>query len=240
MGLITIGNDPVTAGSGSTAGYTIIDRNVPADGSGTLMEAKLFAMTNLGGVKVGTFYVTTAGKVRCRAAAFIGDVEAGAAKSFMVTLPVMEGDLFGCYVETGSLARDQGPAIGMYFYAGDACVEGVETSVGDSANYTYSIGGEGQTAADISCLTLPATDLTSDGATLHGSATGLSAEEYATHRGFQWGETSGGPYTGDWSESDDYDELTSMNWEKELTGLEPGIPIYYRAYIKTSVIAEGS
>lgn len=240
MAEITIGNPAVTGpGTSTAAGYTIIDRNSPATGSGTLVQAKLFAKADMLGVKVGTFYLVGAGRLRCRGAAVIPEtVQAGAERSYLVALPVMEGDLFGCYAETGGMAYSSVGPTGMYYMQGDLCTEDAEGVVNTSANYKYSMGGVGETAAVITCRTLPATDLTSDGATLHGSATGLSESEYATHRGFEWGTTPGGPYSGNWSETDDYSALASMSWDMVLTELEPGIPVYYRAYIKTNVIAE--
>lgn len=237
MADIMIGNDPVTGITSTAAGYTIIDRVNPANGSGTLVEARLFAMSDMLGVKVGTFYLVSPNRMRCRAAVLIPEtVLAGAARSYLVALPVMEGDFFGCYAETGGMARSASGG-SMYYMQGDLCTEDAEGDVG-SGSYTYSMGGMGQTEAVITCRTLPATDLTSDGATLHGSATGLSESEYATHRGFEWGTTPGGPYSGNWSETDDYSALASMSWDMVLTELEPGIPVYYRAYIKTNVIAE--
>ena len=89
--------------------------------------------------------------------------------------------------------------------------------------------------AQVVCTTEAVSDLSTDGATLNGSATGLSASEYAVRRGFDWGLTAGGPYTGNWYETGTW--TAAMDWSHAVDELESGVPVYYRSYILTELAA---
>ena len=234
MADITIGSAAIDRDSNSsTGGYTIIGKENPANGSGKITAVKVYAYADLSGLKVGIFYLTADLTLKCRSASAIGDVVAGAARSFIVDLNVVAGDFIGFFFSTGTMEVTTPGGAGIYYKQADMCVEDYESVVSQSSGYTYSLGGEGDLATSVVVVTEAATGLTTTGGTLNGSAVGLSESEWAIERGFEWGTTQGDPYTGNWSEEGEWDD--DMEWSHDLSDLESGIPIFYRAMVKTAM-----
>jgi len=104
-----------------TYGYTLLDKTNPADGNGTITSVEIWANTNLGGCKVGTFYEDGgSGKYTCRDSASIGSVTSGSKQTFSgLSIDVQTGDLIGIYYSSGTLERD-GTGGDAWQYSGDA------------------------------------------------------------------------------------------------------------------------
>jgi hypothetical protein len=214
-----------------TGGYTNLCKDNPLNASGTINSLEIWAFAEMGGVKVGTFYEVSAGVYRCRSAVTIGTVTAGSKQTFVVDLTGVTGDILGFYAATGAIERDATGG-GAWYYHADTCVAEDEHTYTTSATATYSIYATGDFAASIICVTNVATLITADGATLNGAATGLSASEWATERGFNYDVDSGTPYAGNWHEHGVWD--ADMDWTHALTGFYPGVPEYFQAYIITA------
>lgn len=236
MAAIDIGPGATDRGGwADTSGYTNILKDNPANATGKLTTVKFFFQTAASGVKVGAFYLTGTDQLKCRDATTIGSVTAGSAQSFAVDLDVHEGDFIGWYCASGAIQVQTTIGGGMYYKSGDYVDAGVEASFnGSSSIKAESVEGAGETpeTPEIICSTQAATDITSTTATLNGAATGLTESAYAVSRGFEWDIDSGAPYANDWHENGTWDE--DMSWDHDLTGLTPGTPVYYRAYIVTS------
>jgi len=220
------------ASNSATGGYTIILKDNVANASGEINSIDIWCYTNLSGVKVGTFYEVSAGVYRCRDSASIGNVTSGSSQNFVVGLDVSTGDLLGFYCVSGAIesGTDGG---GIWYVAGDECDTDDEATFTSSANTVYSVYGEGDLGGVVACVTNAATLITDEGATLNGSATGLTESEYGVKRGFKWDTNSGTPYANDWYEEDTYD--ADCDWSHAITGCDPGVPIYFVAYIVTEL-----
>lgn len=223
------------AGWADTHGYTNISIDNPANATGTITTFKIWTYANATGVMAGIFYVTGTNQLKCRAAAEIGSVTAGAERTYAVSLEVHAGDYLGVYMETGS-AEVSETGSGMWYKSGNWCEEDLEAtfSVHTGIVKQISIEGVGEESpeTEIVCATQAATNITSSTLTLNGAATGLSESEYAVARGFEWDTDSGAPYANEWHEDGTWDE--DITFDHDLSGLSPGVPIYFRAYIVTA------
>lgn len=104
-------------------------------------------------------------------------------------------------------------------------------AVGDGTTY-----GEDKTFTTVAvdeevpwCVTMPATSVTYNGATLHAAVSGLTASHAVTKRGFRWG-TESGVYTGEWSQSGNW--TADMAFSTAISGLEPETTYYYMGFIE--------
>jgi len=139
---IDVGAAPIDRTGYYAYGYTIVDVNNPANASGILHSVKVHARTSMTGLRVGTFYITSGSPpyafLKCRDSELIGDVEAGAERTFTgLSITVQEGDYIGCYFDTGDIDNtgsgflgkwrvsgeyiDPGDEAEYYFLEGDAC-----------------------------------------------------------------------------------------------------------------------
>jgi hypothetical protein len=125
------------SGSVSGGGYTDIDLNNPANGTGTLTSVEIWANTDLANCEVGTFYLDSGTTYVCRSSAVIGAVTAGAKRTTDVSgtpITVNTGDYLGIYYTSGKLERDTEGNNGLMYYYGKAI-----TAL-DSQSYTFLAG----------------------------------------------------------------------------------------------------
>jgi hypothetical protein len=124
------------------AGYTQIDMNKPATGSGTLTAIDLWFYVNAYGVKVGTFARSTVSNTyfTCRDSVMLAPVTAGSKATrttdsggAAIALAVCQGDCIGIHVTSGVIERSIGGS-GIYYLAGDNC------GSGDIGAYTLIAG----------------------------------------------------------------------------------------------------
>ena len=133
--VIDVGSDPIDRAQYIAAGWTAIDKNNPANASGTLHTVKVHAFLSLTGLRVGTFYTTNGNKLKCRDSESIGFVLAGAERTFTgLSIAVEEGDYIGCYYTPGAIDSDPAGFLGIWSRYGESI------DPGDQATYTFSAG----------------------------------------------------------------------------------------------------
>lgn len=132
---IDIGADAIDRASYIAVGYTIIDKNNPANASGTLHTVKVYAFISLNGLRVGTFYTTNGNTLKCRDSELIGYVENGEVRTFTgLSIAVEAGDYIGCYYTSGNIERDIEGFVGIWGKYGE------NIDPGDQATYTFYAG----------------------------------------------------------------------------------------------------
>ncbi|MBA7585690.1 hypothetical protein ES708_27678 [subsurface metagenome] len=132
---IDIGADAIDRASYVAVGYTIIDKNNPANASGILHTVKVYAYLSLSGLRVGTFYTTDGNKLKCRDSELIGYVENKAVRTFTgLSIAVEAGDYIGCYYTAGNIERDTEGFLGIWGRYGESI------DPGDQATYTFYAG----------------------------------------------------------------------------------------------------
>lgn len=128
-----------------TDGWTRIVIDNPANASGTLHTIKIWANSNISGLIVGTFYLTNENTLKCRDSVFIGNVEAGAERTFPgLSIAVEAGDYIGCYFTAGYLERDTVGYAGLWSKDGEYIDPGDEATYGVLADDTMSLYGIGE------------------------------------------------------------------------------------------------
>ncbi|MBA7570584.1 hypothetical protein ES708_12337 [subsurface metagenome] len=134
---IDIGSPAIDRASNTTANYTTVDKNNPANASGQITSIEFRVQYKVRGLIVGTFYSTNGNTLKCRASEVIpGDFPTGSTQTKAVTIDVREGDYIGFYETSGRLERDTEGFAGIWgilnkhidpgdeyeydFFAGDA------------------------------------------------------------------------------------------------------------------------
>lgn len=146
---IDIGADPIDRLSGLSGGATYIDKNNPANASGTLHSVKIWAEgdDDMSSLIVGTFYTTNGDTLKCRDSEAIGDVEAGAERTFTgLSIIVEEGDYIGLYCVRGTIEADISGFAGLWIVAGEYIDPNDETDYFFLAGYAMSLYGYGEGA----------------------------------------------------------------------------------------------
>lgn len=132
---IDIGADPTDRSYSYPWGDTLINKDNPANASGILHTIKVWALTNITGLRVGTFYTTDGNHIKCRDSAVIGDVEAGAERTFTgLSITVEEGDYIGCYYTSGDIEADYSGFPGIWYHPGEYI------DPGDQVYYSFYSG----------------------------------------------------------------------------------------------------
>ncbi len=141
---IYVGADPIDRAATISAGLTYVDRNTPANATGILQNVKVFAYEDISGLIVGTFYTTDGNTLKCRDSVAIGDVAAGAERTFTgLSITVQEGDYIGCYFTAGSMEGDIGGFYGFWYVSGEYIDPGDETEYGLYSSSAFSLYGYG-------------------------------------------------------------------------------------------------
>ena len=139
-----IGQAPINRDGYAPATYTGLDLGNPASAAGHIDTVKVYAITNLTGLKVGLFYLVSGTTYKCRAVASIGNVTAGSVQSFSVSLDCQAGDVIGAYFATGTLERGDAGGSSAY-YSGDVCTVDAQQSF-TAGTRIYSLYGTGSEA----------------------------------------------------------------------------------------------
>ncbi|MBA7566576.1 hypothetical protein ES708_08267 [subsurface metagenome] len=134
---IDIGSPAIDRASQTTANYTTIDKNNPANATGIITSIEFQVQYRIRFLTVGTFYSTNGNTLKCRASEAIpGDFPTGSTQTKAVNIAVVEGDYIGFYELAGRLERDTEGFAGIWgilnkhidpgdewvydFFAGDA------------------------------------------------------------------------------------------------------------------------
>ncbi|MBA7617107.1 hypothetical protein ES703_24418 [subsurface metagenome] len=145
---IDVGADPIDRTDLYGMGYTLIDTNNPANASGILHTVKVYALGNIVGLRVGTFYATNGDVFKCRDSEFIGDVAAGAERTFTgLSIAVEEGDYIGCYYTAGAIECDKVGFLGLWGRYGEFIDPGDEAAQGFLEGAAISLYGYGDIEA---------------------------------------------------------------------------------------------
>ena len=104
MAVINVGSAAINRAASGAANYTIIDDNVPANGTGLLDTIEVYAKTALVGFKVGTF-IPSIPNFTPRSYVLIGDVTSGSKQTFSgLAINVVTGDRIGYVHPSGAVA----------------------------------------------------------------------------------------------------------------------------------------
>jgi len=142
MAAIVIGYGTFDGDGVMIAGYTALDLNVPANGTGTITTFQAWFNTNATGVKIGTFYGSGTSWTR-RDYEAIGNVTAGSTQTFSgLSCDVTTSDNIGMYAGTGDLERYQAGGT-TCILSGDQFDAGTKTYTAGSR--IFSIYGTGAT-----------------------------------------------------------------------------------------------
>jgi hypothetical protein len=123
---LDIGVPAIDRVSSDGPGWTLIQKENPANASGTINFVVIYAKTNLTDCDVATFYETGTDTLTCRSVAHIGDVPAGSEQIFShLSLTVEAGDYIGIY-SGGTIEAGPGD-VGIWWDSGyNKCIEGLE------------------------------------------------------------------------------------------------------------------
>jgi len=139
---VDVGAEAIDRGDDTASGYTFICRDNPASKSGTIVKIEIWALNNITGLKVGSFYKTNSVTWKCRAFVSIaGTITAGAKVEKVVSLAIVTDDLIGCYYATGDIERDGSGYAGIWRFTGDACNVDDEETYASLAGDAISLGG---------------------------------------------------------------------------------------------------
>ena len=151
---IDIGAPAINRGGWGYYGYTRIGLTNPANGSGVIDTIEVWAVENITGLRVGTFYLVSGTTYRCRDSVTIGNVTAGSKQTFTgLSIDVVAGDYIGCYFVSGLIEYDTVGGAGNYSILGeyiDPNDQAVYTLYAGVVDSLYGMGVEGQkTASDL-------------------------------------------------------------------------------------------
>lgn len=100
---ITMGPGAINRSASNSAGpYTYIEKNNPANASGTITNFEVFPYQSIYNVEVATFYLVSGNILSTRDSEAVGDA-LGGWEAFEVNLDVQEGDYIGIYYSSGKL-----------------------------------------------------------------------------------------------------------------------------------------
>jgi hypothetical protein len=142
---IDVGSEAINRSTYNNEG-TSVDRNNPANASGTITSVEIYANSAMSNVEVATFFVVSGNNLSTRDSEAIGSVAAGYT-THTVSLNIVTGDCIGIYFSAGGLDRDTTGG-GFWKNAGDQipCTNVLFTL---TANGTLSIYGAGATVTGI-------------------------------------------------------------------------------------------
>ncbi len=142
---IDIGSEAINRASITTADYTIVDKNNPANASGVITTIEFWVNYKVRGLTVGTFYTTNLNTLKCRASEAIpGEFPTGIKQTKAVNIAVIEGDYIGFYETLGKLERDNEGFAGIWGVIGDRTAPGSEIGYDFFAGDAISLYGSGE------------------------------------------------------------------------------------------------
>jgi len=132
---IDVGSISIDRATYYSSGGTRVDKANPANASGIIHSIKVYPYVNMTYLIVGTFYVVSGDTLKCRDSELIGDVVAGAERTFTeLSIAVQEGDYIGCYYAVGAIEMDTSGGTGVWVVLGE------HIDPGDEATYTWVVG----------------------------------------------------------------------------------------------------
>ncbi len=143
--MIDIGAEAIDREQNHAGGWTLIAVDNPANASGTIDTVKIWSLTNLTGVMVGTFYLVSGTNYKCRDSVSIGNITGGSEQIITgLSINVVIGDHIGVYWYTGAelLEADEN-GNGLYRAGGDYINPGDEATYALASNRTPSLYGTG-------------------------------------------------------------------------------------------------
>ncbi|GAI92939.1 unnamed protein product, partial [marine sediment metagenome] len=149
---IDVGAAPIDRSSLMPHGYTRVDRNNPANASGTLHTVKVFAEINMSNVIVGTFYrpdpIDYPNKLKCRDSEVIGHVPAGSEQTFTgLSILIQQDDYIGVYYPYGNIEATCPGYLGVWWIYGEHIDPGDEATYDLNATRAMSLYGYGDIEA---------------------------------------------------------------------------------------------
>ncbi len=115
--------------------YTNVDKNNPANATGTLHTVKVYPVAPITALRVGTFYTTNSNTLKCRDSELLGDVAPNAESTFTgLSIAVVTGDYIGCYFAYGFISAQLAGFPGLWIYHGESI------DPGDEAEYDFFPG----------------------------------------------------------------------------------------------------
>lgn len=144
LALIDIGSPAIDRSGNHGPTYTIVLKENPADGTGTITSIEIWAYGNLSGVTVATFFLVSGNILTARDSHSIGSVTAGSKQTFEVSLDVEFGDYLGMYWTGGFMDFNYSGYVGFWRVLGDQtnCSDYEFTFVSGD---TLSLYGTGET-----------------------------------------------------------------------------------------------
>ncbi len=130
---IDVGSAAIARDGPASALFTLIDLANPANASGVITSVEVWAVTNITGLRVGSFYLVSGTTYKCRDSVTIGAVTAGSKQTFSTRFSIQAGDFIGCYYATGTLHSGAGGSGWMY-------VSGEYIDPNDSAIFALQAG----------------------------------------------------------------------------------------------------
>ena len=145
MATIDIGPGAIDGDDVSGAGYTFIDKDNPANNTGTIDTFEIWCNTNLTGTKIGT--IAGSGTTYTpRDVETIGNVTSGSKQTFSgLDCDVTSGDFMGYYAGAGLIERSTSGGTQYYYKSGDQWGAGEQTYTAGSSNNKLSLYGTGVT-----------------------------------------------------------------------------------------------
>jgi hypothetical protein len=143
---LDMGDPAIDRVASSSFGYTRLNLNNPATAAGKLETIRIFAATDMTGVRLGTFFLTGGTTYQCRSAVAIGNISAGSeVYCNSLGLDVQVGDVIGIYYTAGSIDRStEAGATGMGSVSGNKVTAGVSASYTITASLAISLRGTSQ------------------------------------------------------------------------------------------------
>ena len=147
MGAIDVGAAAIDRFFDDAAAQTWINRENPANDSGTLTSFKIWAISNMADTKVGTFSGSGT-SWNDRDFESIGSVTAGSEQTFSgLDCDVETNDVCGIYYSSGLGTYDSFAGAGAGYKSGDQFGSGAQTYNFTWADGIFSLYGTGETAA---------------------------------------------------------------------------------------------
>lgn len=143
---IDIGEEAKDRAFWSEPGYTRINKGNPANATGILTSVELWAVSQMEGCRVGTFYIISPDRLKCRDSVLIGNVPSGSKQVFPgLSIAVEAGDYIGSYWTSGQLERDGEGYGGTWHIILEYIDPGDESNYIFWAGHAYSLYGTGET-----------------------------------------------------------------------------------------------
>ena len=143
---IDIGAEAIDRPSQFAAGWTIISMDNPANATGILTSIQIWAVSDITGLIVGTFYTTNGNTLKCRDSQPIpGTIPLGSKVTKAVSIPVEAADYIGCYFTAGLIQRSTFDYAGLWGLMAESIDPGDEADFNTWAGDAISLYGIGET-----------------------------------------------------------------------------------------------